>query len=73
MRIACICIRERQITEMYLAFAAECGEARGDKTRTVPQLLLELFQVLDLPLKTNSAVHREGLTIIILEDWTWQF
>jgi len=53
---------------MYLAFAAECGEARGDKTRTVPQLLLELFQVLDLPLKTNSAVHREGLTIIILED-----
>lgn len=41
MNVAYICIRERHITEMYLAFAAECGEARGDKPRNAPQLLLE--------------------------------
>lgn len=26
---------------MYLDFAAECGNAKGDKPRNVPQLLFE--------------------------------
>lgn len=29
------------MTEMCLAFAAECGEARGDQPRNVPQPLSE--------------------------------
>lgn len=41
MHIAYICIRERQITRNVLAFAAECGEAKDDKHKNVPELLLE--------------------------------
>lgn len=70
MNVAYICIRERHITEMYLAFAAECGEARGDKPRNAPQLLLE-YVPSPWPSPENKLLYTEKIWLLL--SWKTEF